>query len=340
MFERTLKILVSSLRMAAGGLAFAATGRTPASAYQSMIRLFMLTGGRSNDLAARWLSTLHPPYPLPAAEGILGSLPPARLGSLVSQLERDGYAVFERALPADVCDRLTEFALGEPAHVRPSDADAGAPSIQAVYSRSKPLGIVYDFPPQALIHHPDVQKLIGDASILALAQGYIGAKPVLDEVNMWWSTSLGQKPDSAAAQYWHFDMDRLRWLKFFIYLTDVTEKSGPHCFVRGSQRTGGIPARLLDRGYVRLPDEDVAACYPREDFVEFVAPRGTVIVEDTRGLHKGRRVEAGDRLMLEFEFSGSLFGATPVFGGRLTKFHSTEFDSFVRRHSRTFKRWL
>jgi ectoine hydroxylase-related dioxygenase (phytanoyl-CoA dioxygenase family) len=340
MLERTLKILASSLRMAAGGLAFTATGRTPASAYQSMIRLFMLTGGRSNDLAARWLSTLHPPYPLPAADGILGALSPARLESLVTQLNRDGYAVFERALPPEICDRLTEFAVTEPAHVRPTDADATAVANNAVYRRSEPLGIIYDFPPQSLIHHPDVQALLCDASILALAQGYIGAKPVLDEVNMWWSTSFGQEPDSAAAQYWHFDMDRLRWLKFFIYLTDVTERSGPHSFVRGSHRTGGIPAQLLNRGYVRLPDEDVAACYPREDFVEFVAPRGTVIVEDTRGLHKGKRVEKGDRLMLEFEFSGSLFGATPVFGGRLTRFHSAEFDTFVRNHPRTFRRWL
>ena len=67
---------------------------------------------------------------------------------------------------------------------------------------------------------------------------------------------------------------------------------------------------MLRRGYVRLSDEEVLGHYSAEREIEFVAPRGTVIVEDTRGLHKGKAVSGSSRLVLQLQFSNSLFGAT------------------------------
>lgn len=337
--RRALSTLASSLRMAAGSLAFAATGRTPASAYQSMIRLFMLTGGQSNDLASRWLSLLHPPRPIAPAEGVLGALDAGRLKTLDAKLRSDGYVLFERALPEDLCDRLQQFALTQPCKRRATD-EAGAGAAEEVYPRAKPGGIIYDFHPQRLIHDADVQRLMADPSILALAQSYLGAAPVLDTVNMWWTTAFGTRPDSSAAQLWHFDMDRLRWIKFFVYLTDVTVENGPHCFIAGSHRTGGIPQSLRDLGYARITDDVVDKLYPREAIKTFVAPRGSILAEDTRGLHKGLPAVRGDRLMLEFEFSNSLFGGTPFHEARLATFSDPAFAQYVGQHPRLFQRWL
>jgi hypothetical protein len=337
--KRALGIVSSSLRLAAGSLAFAATGRTPPSAYQHMIRLFTLTGGRSNDLASRWLSALHPPKPVPAASGVLGDLSGGKMAELDAQLRRDGYVLFPAALPPALCDRLLEFAMTQPCKRRQMDGET-APATEAVYDRVKPTGVVYDFHPQALIHNPDIQSLMQDASILGLAQSYLAAQPVLDTVNLWWTAAQGARPDSSAAQLWHFDMDRLRWIKFFVYLTDVGPHSGPHCFVRASHGTDGIPRELLDRGYVRLSDADVARLYPADAVRRFTAPRGSIIAEDTRGLHKGEPVLGGDRLMLEFEFSNSLFGGAPWYQAKLTQFRDAEFKAFVLGNRRVFSRWL
>ena len=65
---------------------------------------------------------------------------------------------------------------------------------------------------------------------------------------------------------------------------------------------------MLRRGYVRLSDDEVHGHYGTAREVEFVAPRGTVIVEDTRGLHKGKAVSGSSRLILQLQFSNSLFG--------------------------------
>ena len=209
-----------------------------------------------------------------------------------------------------------------------------------VYDRANPQGLVYDFNSEDLINNPHIQALIADPSIFAVAQAYIGGAPVLDEVNMWWSVAGNKQPDSAAAQLYHFDMDRIRWIKFFINLTDVTAENGPHCFIAGSQQTCGIPRHLLAKGYTRLSDEQVRREYPTDSFIEFAAPAGTILAEDTRGLHKGKPLIKGDRLMLEFEYSVSLFGASLLKESKFRKYHSKSVEHWVRNHKPAYRRWL
>lgn len=297
-------------RLAAGAVAYRGGGKTPPWAYQSLIRLFCLTGGWSNDLVSAAIAALCPRVPLGDVRGVLGNLGAADVERIVGQIRRDGYHVFERCLSEDLCVRLTEFATRTPSTVRESDGASAGETRVLPYDRDAPKGIRYDLAAADVINHPDVQALLADASLLAVAQAYLGARPLADVTGMWWHTAYSNEPDEQAAQFYHFDMDRIRWLKFFIYLTDVGPESGPHCFVRGSHRTGGIPWRLRSKGYARLSDAELRACYPAESFVEFTAPRGTVIAEDTRGLHKGLHVRSGDRLMLQLQFSNSLFGGT------------------------------
>jgi hypothetical protein len=336
------QLIPPTLRVLAGAGSFAYRGATPDYAYQSLIRLFCLTGGRSNDVFARLVSLIRPPYKLEAMRGVLGELGKAEETRITAALQAHGYYVFEKRLPEDVCDRLLEYALTQPSHLRPSDKEAaqGGKPRRTVYKRTAPEGIIYDFDPEDLVNHPDVQALITDQSLVAVAQSYIGARPVLDEVNLWWSTAYSSEPDGSAAQFYHFDMDRIRWLKFFIFLTDVGPENGPHCFVAGSHRTRGIPDHLLARGYARIPDADVRAAYPSERFIEFTGSRGTILAEDTRGLHKGKPLTRGDRLVLEFEFSNSLFGATPLKRSVIRSIADEERARFVREHRETYTRWL
>ena len=336
------RLVPPALRVLAGAGSYVYRGATPDYAYQSLIRLFCLTRGRSNDLFARFLSLVRPPYELAAEGGVLGELGAEEETRINTALREHGYYVFERRLPSDICDRLLRYALDQPSYVRPTDAEAtsGGKPRKTLYSRSAPEGIVYDFDPEDLINNSDVQALMTDRSLLSVAQRYIGARPVLDEVNLWWSTAYSSHGDASAAQLYHFDMDRIRWLKFFIFLTDVGPENGPHCFVARSHRTGGIPDHFLARGYTRISEAEVRAAYPGERLIEFTGPRGTILAEDTRGLHKGKPLTHGDRLVLEFEFSNSLFGATPLKRSVIRSVRDEERARFIREHRDTYARWL
>lgn len=298
-------------RLGMGWLAFLWHDRTPAFAYQSLVRLFCLSGGRSNDRLSQRISNFSPPYRFPGTRGVLGELSGDELESITKRLDSDGYYVFPARLPEEMCRRLMDYALIQPSTICAGESAASGAAIRVPYGqeRSAPRGVRYDLAMNDVLANPDVQALLCDLSILSVAQSYLRARPVADVLALWWTTAHGSKPSEAAAQYFHFDMDRVKWLKFFIYLTDVGPDTGPHVFVAGSHRTGGIPQPLLDKGYVRLTDDDVRAGNRGTEFVEFKAPRGTVLAEDTRGLHKGKHVARGDRLMLQLQFSNSLFGA-------------------------------
>lgn len=295
-------VLISALAV------FGVTGKTPPWAVQSMVRLFCVSGGRSNDVIARLFAAWHPPRRLPEQPGVLDPLASEEIEEAALGLRERGYYLYKHRVPQPICDRLLQFALTHPATVRLRDGERRA-AISTIYDPARPIGVRYDFAEGDLINHPDVQALMADPAIIAAAQAYLGTEPVVDVVAMWWNTAFSDRPDSEAAQYFHFDLDRIKWVKFFIYLTDVTSDSGPHYFIAKSHRTFGIPAPLLAKGYARLTDEEVSAHYPAQDFIEFAAPCGTILGEDTRGLHKGRNVHTGHRLVLQIQFSNSRFGA-------------------------------
>jgi hypothetical protein len=293
-----------------GAQTYRRTGRCPDNSYQSLVALHCLSQGYSNDILARLIKTRYRPVTFPNADGVLGNLTPADLDRITNEVRQNGYYIFPHLLAPEVCQRLLDFAMSTAC--KPV-AEAGVQPA-TFYPRERPLAETYRFDEQSLLDNPDVQKLISDYSILALAQSYVGVPPILDLIVMWWSTAFAREASSEAAQLYHFDMDRIRWLKFFFYLTDVGPNNGPHCFVAKSHKRKGQPLHLLKRGYVRIPDEDIETYYPADDIKEITGPRGTMFVADTRAFHKGKPLQEGDRLILQFEFSNSLFGGGYTLG--------------------------
>lgn len=305
---KLIKSIIYAGGLLVGLLIYIISKKTPSFAYQSMIHMFCITKGRSNDWLSTAIGLIKTPYDFGKANGVLGNMARQEREKVVSNLRNQGHHVFDARLPEDMCNRLLEFALSHQCKMRPMSGEDSGNARQVVYPRGKPGTVRYDFTTQDLLENKDVQSLLADISLPAAAQDYLGARPVLDVLSMWWHTDYSDKPDMDAAQYYHFDMDRPKWLKFFIYLTDVTTDSGPHTFIEGSHQTNGIPTSMLKKGYARLTDEEVESHYGRDKVVEFVAPRGTIIAEDTRGLHKGKHVKQGDRLLLQIQFSNCLFG--------------------------------
>lgn len=305
--KRFARLCLDMFLLPVGWVAYGMTGHTPQWAGQSFVRLFCVSAGYTNDLMAFLVSMCFPPLKLEAQRGVLPVISSLKIAEIASVLRDRGFFVFEQRVPEATCERLLEFALTHPALLRPSDGQERK-VITAVYDPKSPRAVRYDFQQEDLINYPEVQKLMADPTLISVAQSYLKTEPIADVIAMWWHTAYSDRPDSEAAQFYHFDMDRIKWLKFFIYLTDVAPENGPHYFIAESHRTRGIPPELLSKGYARLLDEEVAAHYRKQDFVEFSAPRGTIIAEDTRGLHKGQHVHRGHRLVLQIQFSNSLFG--------------------------------
>ena len=223
---------------------------------------------------------------------------PAEIDAAIAGVREHGFYVFQRTADSAFVDAIRAYAEQAPAIAR------GAGTPPAVYPRANPEVGRYDITETVALGCPEVQEYVTDPGLAAIAQRYLGQPVLMDEVAFWWTTARRSEDADLNAQLFHQDRDRLSFLKFFIYLTDVTPDTGPHVYLRGSHRS--IPRAL--RGDGRKSDDAVRAAGLWDHVTELCGPRGTIMAVDTIGLHKGKTPTTGDRLALENEYCTSLFG--------------------------------
>ncbi len=216
----------------------------------------------------------------------------------VAGIQRDGFYVFSKVVDSEIVESLRGFAEQAPSAAR------GAGTPPAVYPRSNPLVGRYDIDEQDALASAEVQEFATDPNMALIAQKYLGQPVLMDEVAFWWTTTKKAEDANLNAQLFHQDRDRLSFLKFLIYLTDVKPDTGPHVYIRGTHKD--LPWSL--RGDGRKSDEAVKAAGLWSEVQEITAPAGTLMAVDTIGLHKGKTPISWDRLALENEFATSLFG--------------------------------
>jgi hypothetical protein len=287
--------------MAPGWAYYMATGKTPHRAYVGMRELFYLTDGRFNDAVHEVVRRLRPPVALDRTTGVLGDMQGARLEQVLRAVDEDGYYVFEERLADSEVQQIVDFSLRTPCVPRGENVVREPVLFDANQQRSP----VLDFAPADLFTCAPLCRLVADRSILALAQAFLRSSVVLEAPTMWWSTPGSGQASSAAAQLFHVDLDRLRFLNFSFLLTDVDAHNGPHVYVRRSQRNK--PKALRRDG--RHSDEEIASHYP-DQIVEIGGARGTIFITDNRAFHKGKNLQKGTRLLFQMVFANSSFGQT------------------------------
>jgi hypothetical protein len=151
---------------------------------------------------------------------------------------------------------------------------------------------------------PAVAALANDPLLVAIVTEYLGMKPVLLGSRAWWS--YPPPPSSAAARQphlfgFHYDIDDYKFIKLFIYLTDVDLASGPHVAISGTHRSKS----LFEKVNRRISDE-VANDRYKESIRVITGRAGTAFLEDTFCYHKGMSPQKR-RLIMELEFGTQRF---------------------------------
>jgi len=108
----------------------------------------------------------------------------------------------------------------------------------------------------------------------------------------------------------HFD-NLQRRLKAFIYLEDVALENGPFTYIKGSQDPhsfnkytkmqkhyieGSDTAESYDHSYYSKAEEEALGLWDKA--TPMIAPAGTVIIAETRGLHVAAPITKGTRRVL------------------------------------------
>ncbi|WP_165816177.1 phytanoyl-CoA dioxygenase family protein [Kumtagia ephedrae] len=153
----------------------------------------------------------------------------------------------------------------------------------------------------------ELYQLAADPFLYSIAQKYLGLPPIFNTPVSVLSGPVKTKADKemeGTGQLYHYDMHRLKFVKMFIYLTDVDEGSGPHTLIKGTHRKR--PELLwTDRRY---SDAEMAECGAKNDEVSITGRAGTVFFVDTSAYHKGAHPEKAYRIMAQVQYTNSLFG--------------------------------
>jgi hypothetical protein len=214
----------------------------------------------------------------------------ADAGVVAANLERDGVAMLGGFVDAEAVQRIA-------AHLRDAPLRERFPPYRGEFRLDAvPENVhVAEYRTEHVLACPDILRIANHPRLLAAASRYLGCKPTISNLSVWWS--LPADGTAQEAENYHRDVDDWRFVKLFVYLNDVGPGGGPHCFVRGSHRSWRFVRKR------RLTDEQVAAVFPREDMLEIGGKAGDAFLEDTFGLHKGQPPRTQRRLLFQVEYS-------------------------------------
>ena len=124
-----------------------------------------------------------------------------------------------------------------------------------------------------LITNENVRSWALSRNIVNLAQIYLGSKVYCDLIANWQSYPTDDVIEQKrSAQHFHFDMDRVKFVKFFVYLTDVDCNNGPNAYIKGSHKL--FPRELRHDG--RFEDTRIFKTYNKQDYFEVKGKAGTI----------------------------------------------------------------
>lgn len=169
--------------------------------------------------------------------------------------------------------------------------------------------------PNEIYQFDFIQQLITNSYILKLIQKYLRSTPIFFSSNFW--VSYPGKTENT--QIFHQDFDDIKFLKIFIYLNDVNEENGPHFYVQSSLNNiinkNNLPSDYKLSG--RINDN----FFNKKDILKITGNEGTIILEDTKGFHKGSNVKSGRRYILQL-----LFGVSNIFKLKYPNYEKIKLD--------------
>jgi hypothetical protein len=202
-------------------------------------------------------------------------------------LNRDGLAALPELVSQETVNDIRDHLADKKVHLR-DHSEVPLSEVPATAAAA-------DYSLRTVLSCPAIVKLINAPRILNLVGAYLGCSPTISSIGLRWSFPCsGDIPD---VQHFHRDPDDWRFVKLFVYLTDVDAGSGPHVYVKGTHR---IPRAIRAHRYTR---GQIEAHHGAASITPILGASGTAFIADTYGIHMGEPPSDRPRLMLAAQYS-------------------------------------
>jgi hypothetical protein len=307
-----IKNIFSLFLTALGLIFFYFFRKTPDIFYQSYVKSYCFTRGASQKFIFSICKIFSLDKKIKESDFKTFFSKEYNFNKINEEINENGYYIFEEHLDEDLVDSITQFSLNTRCFFYDQDKKKNF----CYYEKNLDnyIATKYDYEENDLYNNEIIKSLLLDKIFLKIANNFFGSKPLYSAINMWWSPVTKKKINfelelqNQTAQLFHFDLDRIKWLKFFIYLTDTSEYDGPHEYVEGSHKIFAKPNEIAKLGYQRIPSNLIDKYYPGK-LKKVTGKKGTIFVGDTSAIHRGSPPLMNNRLILVIEYANSLFGS-------------------------------
>lgn len=238
---------------------------------------------RVQDLASRERRSDAIAAKLPRFEGVSSPV----IDRAAAELKSQGYSMVSELIPAAAVKSLRDYFSTQPV------TDPYRPELGSFVPPDNvpPNTHVAFFPNELIARAPAIYDIVNNPVILAAVARTLGGKPTIGYMAIWWSLPRQDGKPQQAENY-HRDVDDWRFVKLFVYLTDVDNESGPHTYVPGSHNTDKLATIR------RYDEEEVYAAFGPDCEKRFIGPAGTAFLENTYGFHRGFPPKSRPRLAI------------------------------------------
>jgi len=148
-----------------------------------------------------------------------------------------------------------------------------------------------------------IAKFYGDPYLSEIGERYLNTE--LINSHTLGARLIPKKDNLGSGGGWHRDSVFRKQYKSILYLTDVDENNGPFEYVLGTHNKSTIYSSIKKNGFTayqnRISNDNVQSFLATHKGFETkvcTAKRGTVILVDTRGMHRGMPIQIGERYAL------------------------------------------
>lgn len=147
------------------------------------------------------------------------------------------------------------------------------------------------------LHSKLIQEFHNDSFLAEVGSAYLNC-PIVN------SHTLGarlqfKEGNKGSGGGWHRDSVFTRQYKSIIYLTDVDENNGPFEYLLGTHEKRSIYESIFDNNFkahhnrfTQKEIDDFLKTHPQYTAKLFTAKKGTVILVDTSGIHRGTPIKS------------------------------------------------
>ncbi len=148
------------------------------------------------------------------------------------------------------------------------------------------------------ITSPQLLKIALDDNLVNLAKSYFETDYIfITGANF--RRSYANDLNANDTQMYHRDRHTYKGLKIFIYLNNVDEDTGPFQYILKSHKNWPL---MSNRKY-RWEDNYIETYYGKKSVFSATGSVGDIILADTTGFHKGKKLNKNYRTMLTLNYS-------------------------------------